>query len=416
MTPLSRRFLLRAAGLALPTLATAPAFLARAAAAAPPQGRKVLVTLFLRGGADGLHLVPPVGDPDYAKLRPTLALGAPGGGEGAALRLDGTFGLHPALAPLMPWWTEGRLAAVHAVGLPTPVRSHFDAQDFVESGTPGSKATRDGWLNRAAEALPPEPGASSTFRTVALQPTLPRSLLGESPALALGSLADFRVRAPGASGPVGFASLYAGAVDEVLRSTGAETSAALSRVADLRLSDAPPQHGASYPRSPLGKRLEDIARLVRADVGLQFCATESGGWDTHANQGREKGAFFNRAKDLAESLAAFATDLGPRLDDVCLVVLTEFGRTARENGNRGTDHGTGGVMLVLGGAVRGGRVLGPWRGLARPALLEERDVPSLTDHRAVLWEVLMAHSGMKRSEAVFPGLGARGGPVGLFGA
>lgn len=415
MKPLSRRLLLKAAGLALPALSTAPAFLARAALAAPTQGRKVLITLFLRGGADGLHLVPPVGDPDYARLRPTLALGKPGGGDGAALRLDDTFGLHPALAPLLPWWSEGRLALVHAVGLPSPVRSHFDAQDFVESGTPGVKSTRDGWLNRALETLPAAPDTSATFRAVALQPTLPRSLLGEAPALALGSLAEFRLRGPGASGPISFASLYAGAVDEVLRSTGAETSAALARMKELRLSDAPPRHGASYPRSPLGRRLEDLARLVHSDVGLQLAATEAGGWDTHASQGREKGPFFQRAKDLAESLAAFAMDLGPRLDDVCVVVLTEFGRTARENGNRGTDHGTGGVMMVLGGAVRGGRVHGPWRGLSETSLLEGRDLPSLTDHRAVLAEVLMAHSGMKRAEAVFPGFGARTNRVGLFG-
>jgi uncharacterized protein (DUF1501 family) len=415
MTPLSRRLLLKAAGLTLPGLATAPAFLARAAQAAPVQGKKVLVTLFLRGGVDGLHLLPPVGDPDYARLRPTLAFRPPGAGEGAALRLDATFGLHPALEPLLPWWKEGRLAFVHAVGLPSPVRSHFDAQDFVESGTPGVKSTRDGWLNRALEPLPPED--ASTFRAVALQPTLPRSLLGEAPALALGSLADFRLRGPGASGTVSFTSLYAGAVDEVLRSTGVETSAALARVADLRLADAPPQHGASYPRSPLGRRLQDLARLVRADVGLQLAATESGGWDTHATQGRERGPFFQRAKDLAESLAAFATDLGPRLDDVCLVALTEFGRTVRENGTRGTDHGTGGVMLVLGGAVRGGRVLGGWRGLAEPHLLEGRDLPSLTDHREVLSEVLLSHMGLGRAQAVFPGFGARGANrVGLFGA
>lgn len=414
MTNLSRRFLLKAAGLALPALSAAPAFLSRAALAAPTQGKRVLVTLFLRGGADGLHLVPPVGDADYARLRPTLALGKPGSGEGAALRLDDTFGLHPALEPLLPWWKEGRLSVVHAVGLPTPVRSHFDAQDFVETGTPGVKSTHSGWLNRALETLPSD-GAASTFRAVALQPTLPRSMLGEEPALALGSLADFRLRAPGANGTVSFASLYAGAVDEVLRSTGVETSAALTRMADLQLSDAPPQHGASYPRSPLGRRLQDIARLVHADVGLQLAATEAGGWDTHAAQGREKGAFFQRAKDLGESLAAFATDLGPRLDDVVVVAFTEFGRTVRENGTRGTDHGTGGVMLVLGGAVRGGRVLGPWKGLSDAVLLDGRDLPSLTDHRQVLAEALVSHIGVKRAEAVFPACAALSNRVGLFG-
>ncbi|HYH95728.1 DUF1501 domain-containing protein [Hyalangium sp.] len=412
--PLARRSLLKSASLSLLGLTALPPFLARAAEALPTGRRKVLVTLFLRGGADGLSLVPPVGDPDYHRLRPNLALGAPGTGDGSALRLDDTFGLHPGLAPLLPWWKEGALAAVHAVGLPQPVRSHFDAQDFVESGTPGVKATRDGYLNRALAALPTEATASA-FRAVALQPTLPRALAGDAPALALESLERFRLLAPGRTGPISFDSLYAAAVDEALRSTGLETSSALSHVADKRLADQPPHHGAAYPRSPLGRRLQDLARLIHADVGLQLAATESGGWDTHILQGRERGPFTQRAKDLGESLAAFATDLGPRLEEVLVVVLTEFGRTARENGNRGTDHGTGGTVLLLGGKVRGGRVLGPWKGLAEPYLLDGRDVPSLTDLRAVLAEALMTHCGLATTEPVFPGLGSPPTLPGLLG-
>jgi uncharacterized protein (DUF1501 family) len=411
---LSRRALLRSASLSLLGLATLPPFLARAAEALPPGRRKVLVTLFLRGGADGLSLVPPVGDPGYYRLRPQLALAAPGTGDGAALRLDDTFGLHPGLAPLMPWWSQGALAAIHAVGLPQPVRSHFDAQDFVESGTPGVKSTRDGYLNRALAALPEDPSAGA-FRAVALQPTLPRALAGDAPALALESLEGFRLRAPGRTGAVSFDSLYSAAVDEALRTTGVETSSALELVADRQLAQQPPRHGASYPRSPLGRRLQDLARLIHADVGLQLAATESGGWDTHILQGRERGSFANRAKDLGESLAAFATDLGPRLSDVLVVVFTEFGRTARENGNRGTDHGTGGAALLLGGPVRGGRVGGPWKGLAEPYLLDGRDVPSLTDIRAVFAEALLTHCGLATSQAVFPGLGARPTLPGLLG-
>jgi uncharacterized protein (DUF1501 family) len=411
---LSRRALLRSAGLSLLGLATLPPFLARAAEALAPHRRKVLVTLFLRGGADGLSLVPPVGDPDYYRLRPQLALARPGTGEDAALRLDDTFGLHPALAPLMPWWSQGALTAIHAVGLPQPVRSHFDAQDFVESGTPGVKSTRDGYLNRALAALPADSSAGA-FRAVALQPTLPRALAGDAPALALASLEAFRLRAPGRTGSVSFDSLYAAAVDEALRTTGVETSSALTLVADRQLADQPPRHGAAYPRSPLGRRLQDLARLIHADVGLQLAATESGGWDTHILQGREKGPFANRAKDLAESLAAFATDLGPRLADVLVVVFTEFGRTAKENGNRGTDHGTGGAALLLGGPVRGARVGGAWKGLSEPYLLDGRDVPSLTDIRAVLAEALVTHCGLATSQAVFPGLGERPTLPGLLG-
>jgi uncharacterized protein (DUF1501 family) len=411
---LSRRALLRSAGLSLLGLATLPPFLARAAEALPPGRRKVLVTLFLRGGADGLSLVPPLGDPDYYRLRPQLALAAPGSSADAALRLDDTFGLHPGLAPLMPWWSQGALAAIHAVGLPEPVRSHFDAQDFVESGTPGVKSTRDGYLNRALAALPPDPNAGA-FRAVALQPTLPRALAGDAPALALESLEAFRLRTPRRTGPVSFDSLYAAAVDEALRTTGVETSSALSLVADRQLADQAPRHGAAYPRSPLGRRLQDVARLIHADVGLQLAATESGGWDTHILQGRERGPFANRARDLGESLAAFATDLGPRLADVLVVVFTEFGRTAHENGNRGTDHGTGGAALLLGGPVRGGRVTGPWRGLSEPYLLDGRDVPSLTDIRAVLAEALVTHCGLATTQAVFPGLGRAPTLPGLLG-
>lgn len=398
MSRMSRRFLLKASGLSFVGLATAPGFLARAAEVAP-RSNKVLVTLFLRGGADGLSLVPPVGDPDYHLARPTLALQSPGSGENAVLRLDDTFGLHPGLAPLLPLWNDKALAVVHAAGLPQAVRSHFDAQDFMETGTPGVKSTHDGYLNRALEALPAE--KASTFRAVALQPTLPRALVGTSPALALGALSEFRLRGS-QSGTTTFAALYAGALDEALRTTGAEATEALSLVEGTRLASLPPANGAEYPRSPLGKRLQDIARLIRSDVGLQVAATEAGGWDTHVGQGAP-GAFAARAKDLGDSLGAFARDLGPRLSDVLVVVMTEFGRTVKENGSRGTDHGTGGAMLVLGGGVRGGRVAGPWKGLARAHLLDERDVPTLTDYRAVLSEALVGHLGLRSTAPVFPG-------------
>ncbi|ATB39657.1 hypothetical protein CYFUS_005102 [Cystobacter fuscus] len=401
MPHLSRRLLLQASGLSLLGMATAPTFLARAAQQVPGGGRRVLVTLFLRGGADGLSLVAPVGDADYNRLRPTIALRATG--ERAALRLDDTFWLHPGLAALMPQWSDGTLAVVHAVGLPQAMRSHFDAQDFIETGTPGVKSTREGYLNRALEQLPPEP--ASAFRAVAMQDTLPRALAGTAPALALETLADFRLRDPqrGAT----FASLYAGAVDEALRTTGAEASAALARVRDEGLADMPPAHGATYPRSPLGKRMQDIARLIRADVGLQVAATEMGGWDTHMAQGITTGHFASRARELGEALGAFVQDLGPRWSDVLVVVMTEFGRTVKENGSRGTDHGTGSAMLVLGGGVRGGRVVGPWKGLAAEHLLEERDVPSLTDFRTVLSEALEGHLGVRSLASVFPGFQPR---------
>ncbi|MBF5043790.1 DUF1501 domain-containing protein [Aggregicoccus sp. 17bor-14] len=409
--PLSRRDLLRTLALAGAGGALLPSFLQRALAQAGP-ARRALVTVFLRGGADGLSLVPPVGDAAYHRARPSLAL--PERGEGAALRLDGVFGLHPGLAPLMPLWGEGRLALVHGVGLPVPVRSHFDAQDFVESGTPGRKATPDGWMNRAL-ALAPAPGGSP-LRAVALQPTLPRALLGEVDALALADLEGFRVRAGARSeqAGAGFAALYAGAVDAALRSTGADAARALQSLGASAFAERPPEHGAEYPRSALGRRLQDVARLLRADVGLEVAATEMTGWDTHVQQGGAQGAFARRCEELAGALAAFAQDLGPLLERVVVVVLTEFGRTVRENGSHGTDHGFGSAMLALGGGVRGGRVHGRFEPLEEARLQDGRDVPAWTDHRTVLGEALAASRPGVDLARVFPGF-TPAAPLGLWG-
>jgi len=408
----SRRGLLKGVGLSLLGAGLFPGFLQRAAAQTQGRPRKVLVTLFLRGGADGLSMVPPLGDPDYFRLRPNLALKGPGKGESPALALDGLFGLHPALGALWPLWESGALAVVHAAGQPDATRSHFDAQDFMESGTPGQKAP-DGWLNRALQQDPRT--EASTFRAVALQPRLPRAMLGPAPALSVGALADFQLRAGRltVTAARSFEALYASAVDEALSRTGNETFQALAQMDHAKLAEMPPANGAQYPKSPLGKRLQDLARLIRAEVGLELSATETGGWDTHVAQGAEQGQLANRLKDLGDCLAAFATDLGERLADVCLVALTEFGRTARENGNRGTDHGTGSAMLVLGGGVKGRRTHAQWPGLANAQLFEGRDLAVTTDYRAVLVEALTATVGLKDVTAVFPGF-TPGRTVGLF--
>jgi uncharacterized protein (DUF1501 family) len=412
--PLTRRHLLRALGLSGAGLVLAPGFLGRALAASPAApARRALVTVFLRGGVDGLSLIPPVEDAAYHRARPTLALKAPGNGPDAALRLDERFGLHPRLEPLLPLWREGRLAVVHGVGLPSPVRSHFDAQDFVESGTPGRKSTPDGWLNRALEDVE----GAAALRAVALQPTLPRALFGSSGALAMGRLEDFRLRGGrrGEDAASGFSALYASAVDEALRTSGQGAFEALSQLDEERLSRLPSDPAAEYPRSPLGQRLRDIARLLEGEVGLEVAATEMGGWDTHAAQGAETGVFANRCRELAGALSAFAADLGPRLEQVTVVVLTEFGRTVRENGSRGTDHGVGSAMLVLGGGVRGGRVLGRFDSLEPERLQDGRDVPSWTDVRAPLAEVLRACRPGVDLARVFPGF-TPPAPLGLFEA
>ncbi|HZX41589.1 MAG TPA: DUF1501 domain-containing protein [Myxococcaceae bacterium] len=404
MSRLSRRQLLRSAG-ALAALGAVPGFLGRALAASTPGSGKTLVLVFLRGGADGLSIVPPVGDPAYRAARPTLAL-APPGKEGGAIRLDDVFALHPALAPLLPLWSDGTLGIVHAAGLPGATRSHFDAQDFCESGTPGTKSTADGWLNRAVRRAT---GPDGAFRVVALQPTLPRMLVGDAPAVAMSSLGQFRLPG-GPGGSNAFDALYAQAVDAALRTTGLETFEALREAGSARLAQLPPANGAEYGNAPLARRLQDVARLIRSGVGLQVAATDMGGWDTHVGEGAEKGQLAARLSDLAGALAAFTRDLGPRWADTRVVVMTEFGRTARENGNRGTDHGTASVMLVLGGGVRGGRVVGGYRGLARSELFEDRDLAIGTDVRSVLWEATRAQLDLRDASTVFPGF-SPGSPV-----
>ena len=404
MSTFTRRSFLRSAG-ALAALGAVPRFLGRALAASTPGSGKALVLVFLRGGADGLSIVPPVADPAYRAARPTIAL-APPGRDGGALRLDDVFALHPALAPLLPLWREGTLGIVHAAGLPGATRSHFDAQDFCESGTPGIKSTADGWLNRAVRRAP---GSEGAFRVVAVQPMLPRMLVGEAPAVAMSSLGQFRLPG-GTAGCNAFDALYAQAVDTALLTTGIETFEALREAGSAKLAQLPPANGAEYGNAPIARRLQDVARLIRSGVGLQVAVTDMGGWDTHVGEGTETGQLASRLGELGGALAAFARDLGARWADTRVVVMTEFGRTARENGSRGTDHGTASMMLVLGGGVRGGRVVGGYRGLARSQLFEERDLAIGTDVRSVLWESARAQLDLRDASMVFPGF-SPGAPV-----
>lgn len=408
----TRRLFLKAGGVALVTLGVGggPGFLARTALAAPGAGssrrRKVLVTVFQRGAMDGLAAVPPVDDAALQSLRPRLALSAArSAGEGALLDLGSGFGLHPAFAPLLPFWKEGRLAVVHAVGSPDPTRSHFDAQDFMETGTPGRKGTSSGWLNRAVGLLGHE---ATPFRAVSITPALPRSLYGDAPALAVTDLADFRVQLPGAERTAavagqGFEALYEKTSQDILRDTGGETFRAIEMLSEAGLAGSRPAPGAGYPQSPLGKALRQIALLVKADVGLEVAFAESGGWDTHVQQGAANGTFARRASDLAQAVHAFWTDLGPFQDRVLLTTMTEFGRTVRENGSGGTDHGHGSCTFVLGNRVDGGKVHGTFPGLSSDALFEGRDLPVTTDFRAVFCELAGQHLGIRDDGKLFPG-------------
>ncbi len=402
----SRRYFMKQGGIAMVGLSTVPAFLQRAIASTPAEGKKQLLVLFQRGAADGLNIVVPFGEPNYYRMRPTIAIPQPKrGGAEAALDLDGFFGLHPSLAPLVPMFQKSQLAIVHAAGSPDPTRSHFDAQDYMESGTPGVKATEDGWLDRAIGTIPEE--NASPFRAVAMGPNLPRMLWGSTGAIALPDLRQFKVQPQSAAMANvvegGFEAMYAQSVDHALHGTGAETFEAIDLLKKIDMSKYPPENGADYPKSPLGQRLQQIAVMLKAKIGTEVVFVDCGGWDNHVNEGGVQGQLSNLLKDLGQSLAAFHQDMGDRMGEVVVVTMSEFGRTAKENGNRGTDHGHANCMFVMGGDVKGGRVYGKWPGLENQQLNEGRDLMLTTDFRTVVGEILTKHSAVKQLNAVFPG-------------
>jgi uncharacterized protein (DUF1501 family) len=388
----TRRAFMKSGALALLGLGSVPRFLVRTACAQSPGARpKVLIAIFQRGAVDGLSMVVPHGDPSYYALRGSIAVARPTAGNAeTTVDLDGFFGLHPAMAPLKPLWDDKRLAIVHACGSPDTTRSHFDAQDYMESGTPGVKSTQDGWLARGLSAAP-APGASP-FRAVAM-----------------GAVADFDVKQDmgrpggGVNARSGFESLYEQGVRDILHGTGRETFDAVKMLKAANPQRFPPANGAQYPRGRLGESLRQIAQLIKADVGLEVAFADVGGWDTHANQGNERGQLAQRLTEFSQGLAALYRDLGDRMSDVVVLTMSEFGRTVRENGNRGTDHGHATAMLVLGGPVKGGRMVGPWPGLAREQLYEGRDLAVTTDFRHLFAEVAGRHLGVPTPAPLFPG-------------
>jgi uncharacterized protein (DUF1501 family) len=328
---------------------------------------------------------------------------APNAADGA-IDLDGFFGQHPRLGALKPLWDSRQLAIVHATGSPDGTRSHFDAQDYMESGTPGVKSTQDGWLNRILHAR--EHASATPFRAVALAPQLPRSLQGFEPALALNQIGQFGIRAGQSTDMVqaSFESQYAAAADSVLGRTGGQAFDAVKMLKSADPSKYQPENGAEYPRSAYGDALRQVAQLIKADVGLEIAFAEAGGWDTHVNQGASVGQLAQRLNDFSQGIAALARDLGDRMDDVVILTMSEFGRAVAENGNRGTDHGHGNAMFIIGGHnVRGGKVYGRWPGLAPEQRYEGRDLAVTTDFRAVFTEVARAHLGVTDTRSVFPG-------------
>ena len=398
---ISRRIFMKDGGMALLSLGFAPAFLGRALAAEGNR-RKILIAIFQRGAVDGLNMVVPFGERAYYAARPTIAVPTPGSADGGAIDLDGFFGLHPRMAPLNPWFESGELAIVHATGSHHGTRSHFDAQDYLESATPGRKGTRDGWLNRYLQARRED--ASTSFRAVSLTPQMPRALQGTAPAVAMRRLSSFGIRAGQATNLIeaSFEAEYAAASDQILGRTGREAFDAVKMLADADPSRHEPAHGAQYPRSPFGESLKQISQLIKADVGLEIAFAESGNWDHHINEGGSTGILANRLTDFAGGIAALATDLGDRMADVVILSMSEFGRAVEENGNRGTDHGHGNAMLVLGGDVRGGQVYGRWPGLELDERFERRDLAVTTDFRDVFGEIVVRHLGVRQPESIFP--------------
>ncbi len=398
---ITRRIFLRNSALTLVGTAAIPGFLRRAAYAANPLGKnKRLVVIFQRGAADGLNIVIPHAEKSYYAMRPSINVP-----RKDVLDLDGFFGLHPALSPFQPLWKQRHLAIVHAAGSPDPSRSHFDAQDFMESGTPGQKSTEDGWLNRSLRSLPVAPDKSA-FRAIALGPSLPRILSGSEPAVAVNNIAEFAVggQNPKAT-PVSntFEAMYANSADSVLHGTGQETFEAVKMLRSADPSKYKPAAGADYPNGHFADSVRQLAQLIKANLGVQVAFADIGGWDHHVNEGSTQGQLANVLHEFSQSLAAFWTDLGDLADDTVVVTMSEFGRTARENGNRGTDHGHANVMFVMGGPVKGGKVYGRWPGLDQSQLYEGRDLALTTDFRQVIGEAVYRHLGNKSLDQVFPG-------------
>jgi uncharacterized protein (DUF1501 family) len=416
---MDRRVFVKSGALALVTMGLSPSFLRRTAfgmeLVKAPKG-KVLICLFQRGAADGLNVVVPHGEKAYYAMRPSIAIPQPMRGVAdSAIDLDGFFGLHPALAPLKPLYDRGLLAPVQAVGSPSTTRSHFDAQDYMETGTPDVKGTTDGWLNRylAVQGTCDECNLAKTpFRAVSLTPQTPRILEGPAPTVAMNSLNEFTVRATGNSAER-LEALYRTGSADLVHATGAETFDAVKMLRSADPQKYLPRNGAEYPRSQFGQRLLQIAQLIKADVGLEIAFADVGGWDTHVNQGSSTGQLAQRLADFSQSIAALVTDLGDRMDDVVIMTMSEFGRMARENGNRGTDHGHAGALFVIGGHVKGGKVHGKWPGLEAEQLYEGRDLALTTDFRSVFAEVVSHHMGARALDRIFPGFAAS--PSGFLG-
>lgn len=408
----NRRGFIKAGGLALfgLSLGGIPGFLADAVAGTSIPGlfkkRKIMVCIFQRGAMDGLMAVTPFTDQYLKSARPGLFISAAPNTKGKSLLdLDGKFGLHPSMNAFEPMFREKRLAIVHGIGSPNNTRSHFDAQDFMESGTPFNKGTASGWLNRAVGLLGHE--AATPFQGVSLTSSLPRSFYGDNPAVAISNLSDFNIQLKGNQSGANMASksfedLYDQTSSGLLKNTGKESFDAMKMLKQVDTKTYQPENNVVYPTSALGNSLKQIAQLIKMDVGMEVAFTESGGWDTHFNQGTDTGIFARNVSDLSNSIAAFWNDIGRYQDEVTVMTMTEFGRTVAQNGTGGTDHGRGSCNFILGNDVNGGIVHGVVNPLAKENLEDGRDLAVTTDFRTVFSEVADKHLAISNDNILFP--------------
>lgn len=365
----------------------------------------LLVVVFLRGAADALNMLVPHGEEAYYRQRPTLSIRRPDDARARSdqrvIDLDGSFGLHPALAPLLPIWQEGDLALVHACGAPDESRSHFKAMELMERGVESVQGVASGWINRHLATL--DTGNGSPLRAVGLGEAAQRSLQGAIPVTALRSISQFHLagdrRVEGMM-QAGLSSLYR--PGDPLGVLGQETLRILEVLSELSPERYRPAGSASYPDSDFGSGLQQIAMLVRAEVGLEVAAIDLGGWDTHFAQGTTDGHMPGLMADLAGGLGALYADLADFRSRLTVVVMTEFGRRVKENASLGTDHGHGGMMLLMGGNVVGGRVLGEWPGIEPELLFGPGDLAVTTDYRDVLAEVCQLRLGNPATTEIFP--------------
>ncbi len=408
----SRRGFIKAGGLALFGIGIGgiPAFLSEAVAGIKTPGlfqrKKILVCIFQRGAMDGLMAVTPFTDQYLQAARPTLFMSAAKSANGKSLiDLDGRFGLHPSMNAFAPMFREKRMAIVHGIGSPNTTRSHFDAQDYMESGTPFNKGTASGWLNRAVGLLGHE--AATPFRAVSLTSSLPRALYGDNPSVAISNLQDFNLQMRGNQSNAGrvaksFEDLYDQTSSGLLKEAGKESFEAIKMLQKTDTKNYKPIKGVVYPATALGNSLKQIAQLIKMDVGLEVAFAESGGWDTHFNQGTDTGIFARNVNDLSDSIMAFWTDMGTLQDDVTVMTMTEFGRTVKQNGTGGTDHGRASCNFILGNDVNGGLIHGKVNPLSVENLEDGRDLAVTTDFRSVFSEVADRHLGINNDKILFP--------------